>query len=412
MELSLQPQPELLFISQDFKLGDKPQVLATGFGRSNVQGLVNSLRWSLDLRLHGATSSSDSNISVLEQSDALRLGRRDFAIAMNPFRNEPTNGGGQHGMMIDPWGDKYACSNSDHLQEIMLTQPRAERSNRVANTPPLRLSIAAGYFTGATGVYVYDGDQWPETDEPVALVCDVGSNLIHRKRLRRDGLWRRGERIDEKDEFLRSADIWFRPVQLGTGPDGALYIADICREVIEHPLSMPPDIKSQLDLNSGNDRGRIWKVASTHQILRREPLDLDSCTTVELVKLLDHANGWQRRTAALLLVERQDASAVMPLRLSTSAVLHAEGRVQALATLAALPDGLNRQTLDQSMLDSHPRVRQRAFLIDRLYFRFHEESALGIFGVYHSRVWVRFGFRANVCAGRKSNVYIRGEDVA
>ncbi len=73
---------------------------------------------------------------------------------------------------------------------------------------------------------------------------------------------RRSRPADEKKaEFCASTDTWFRPVDFANAPDGCLYIADMYREVIEHPWSIPPSIKKYLDLNSGNDRGRIYRLA-------------------------------------------------------------------------------------------------------------------------------------------------------
>lgn len=392
--------PDLLFLPAGHRLGDQPVLLASGFGKSNVQGLVNSLRWGVDLRLHGATSSSGGELSFPRQSTAMRLGNRDFALTPGSNHLDIVEGGGQHGMVIDPWGDKYVCSNSDHLQQVLLMSERGERSQRISSAPPMRRSIAndgpqadvfraspvepwrvlrtrlrvsgavpgivegggraAGYFTGATGIYVMDGDQWPSTSDPTALVCDVGSNLIHRKRLVDDGLWKRGERIDEKSEFLRSTDIWFRPVQLGSGPDGALYICDMYREVIEHPLSLPPQIKKQLDLNSGNDRGRIWRVVASDRPVRRGRFDLEQATSLQLTAYLDHGNAWHRKTAARLLTERQDVDVIPSLRRLAAKGLLAEGRLQALFCLARLPGGLDRNSLSSALQDSHARIRQRA----------------------------------------------------
>lgn len=400
-----------------------PQVWARGFGTSNVQGLLNSLRWGLDCRLHGATSSSGGQLIGLGHAAPIRLGRRDFAI--DPLRQqfELVDGGGQHGMMIDPWGDKFVCSNSDHLQQVMLLPHRDQRGERTSVSPPLRRSIAsdgpqadvyraspvepwrilrthlrvsgqatgpiegggraAGYFTGATGVYVYDGDQWPTSKSPIALISDVGSNLIHRKRLNQDGLWKNGQRIDEMTEFIRSTDIWFRPVQLGTGPDGALYIADMYREVIEHPLSLPPLIKSQLDLNSGNDRGRIWRVIAEkqsdanqpsnteQQASQQQPKDLATLDLAGLIEQIDHANAWHRRTAARLLLESSRRSqvsegpALAQLRQLARAGQYPAGRSQALAVLQRLDESApTEQLFDVStalaaLRDPHHRVRQR-----------------------------------------------------
>ena len=121
---------------------------------------------------------------------------------------------------------------------------------------------AGGYFTGATGVTVYEGGQWPNTGDTIVLTADVGSNLIHRKRLVPDGVTYRGDRIDKNTEFVRAKDIWFRPVQMALGADGSLLICDMYRETIEHPLSLPAVLKRQLDLSSGN-RGRIYRVVPT-----------------------------------------------------------------------------------------------------------------------------------------------------
>lgn len=388
--------PDILFIGEpkDGQLA-APELWFTGFHRSNVQGLVNSLRWGPDNRIHGATSSSGADIKpAADAADPLALGRRDFAIEPLSREFEAVPGGGQHGMVFNAWGDKFVCSNSDHLQQVLMV---AGSSGTLSATPPMRRSIAtdgpqadvyraspvepwrvlrtelrisgavpgvvegggraAGYFTGATGVYVYDGDQW--FDEPVdqALVCDVGSNLVHRKRLTADGVWWEGTRIDKQNELLRSTDIWFRPVQLGNGPDGALYIADMYREVIEHPASLPPEIKKHLDLNSGNDRGRIWRLVATDRPLRREVEPLENFDSAALVPVLDHPNAWHRRTAARLLYQRQATEVIPQLRTLVREGKTAAGRLQAMQTLAGLPSGLDAATVQAAWKDAHPRVR-------------------------------------------------------
>src|SRR5207344_286437 len=90
-------------------------------------------------------------------------------------------------------------------------------------------------------------------------VCDPANNLITRDKLVPNGSIYKGIRIDNDAEFLASTDTWFRPVHLTIGPEGALYILDFYREVIETPLSLPDDIKKKLNLES-RDRGRIWRV--------------------------------------------------------------------------------------------------------------------------------------------------------
>lgn len=400
--------PDILYLplSEDGKHGP-PEKLFTGFGKSNVQGLFNSFQWGPDLELHCATSSSGALVSGKTLAGEVRLGRRDFTIDYHTRELTPVNGGGQHGMSFDRWGNKFVCSNSDHLQQVLLLPPVPGRSFTF-DEPPFRKSIAAdgpqapvfrsspvepwrilrthlrvnglakgpiegggkaaGYFTGATGIHIYEGDQWPrDPGDGLALVCDVGSNLIHRKRLVGvNRLWFRGERIDESTEFLRSSDTWFRPVQLGGGPDGALYVADMYREVIEHPKSLPPAIKSQLDLNSGSDRGRIWRIVAEGKRPRTRVIpSFDSLETNQLLRYLSHPNLWHRRTAARLLMQREhfSGSGLARLRDKLRDLALGDGytetRLEALSLLSRLPNGFDTRVRDEVVVDQNPWVRWR-----------------------------------------------------
>ena len=315
-----------------------------GFGLSNVQGLLNSFNWGFDGRIHGATSSSGGTITRGDDPAAkpVSIGGRDFSFdpITRHFRAE--SGGGQHGLTFDLDGVKYVCHNSDHIMQIMYEDRHIARNPYLAAPSP-RVSIAvdgpqadvfraspvepwrivrtrlrvkglvrgpvegggtaSGYFTSATGITIYKGDAWPAEYRGTVIVADVGSNLIHRKRLTPNGVPYMAERIDEQSEFITSTDNWFRPVQFANGPDGALYVADMYREVIEHPDSLPPLIKKHLDLNAGFDRGRIYRIVPDDFEYRPAP-DLSKATDAELVALLSHPNAWHHETAMRLLKER------------------------------------------------------------------------------------------------------------
>jgi putative heme-binding domain-containing protein len=165
---------------------------------------------------------------------------------------------------------------------------------------------ASGYFSGATGICYYDGDALPEEYRGNLFVGDAGSNLVHRKRLRDEALVKSAERTEQASEFLTSSDNWFRPVQMVNGPDGALWVLDMYREVVEHPASLPEPIKRQLDLSSGNDRGRLYRIVAKDRQFKRRTLPGEVASVDELVAMLGHPNGWHRRTAARLLREREE----------------------------------------------------------------------------------------------------------
>jgi len=380
----------------------------TGFGRGNVQGLINSFAWGLDNRIHGATSSSGGTIRPADDPKAkgVSLAGRDFAFDPRTLALVPTSGGAQHGMSFDSWGRKFVCSNSDHIQQVMF-EDRYVARNPLLAAPSPRLSIAAdgaqaevyrispvepwrvvrtrlrmsgqvpgpvegggrasGYFTSATGVTIYRGNAWPApvVDDPaatgaaeLAIVGDVGSNLVHRKLVVPHGVELSATRIDKESEFIASRDLWFRPVQYANSPDGALCVADMYREVIEHPLSLPPEIKQHLDLTSGRDRGRIYRVVPDGF---RQPTipNLAAASTADLVATLANPNGWHRDTAARLLYERQDKAAAPALKTLATDCPLPEGRMHALYALAGL-DSLSSDILLAAFSDKHPKVRQHA----------------------------------------------------
>ncbi|MEX2113979.1 MAG: PVC-type heme-binding CxxCH protein, partial [Pirellulales bacterium] len=378
---------------------DEHQTVYTGFSRSNVQGLLNSFHWSLDNRIHGATSTGGGVVARPDVPDfkPLNLGGRDFSFDPRTLELRAESGGAQHGMSFDNWGRKFACSNSDHIQMVMFEDHYLAR-NPALVAPGVRVSIAAdgpqaevfrtspieawrivrtrlrvtgaatgpvegggragGYFTGATGTTIYRGDALPPEYVGQSFTGDVGSNIVHRKRLEPDGVSSIAHRADDKKEFLASTDNWFRPAQFVNGPDGALYVIDVYREVIEHPASLPPEIKQHIDLTSGRDRGRLYRVVPDDYKQRPLPR-LGDATTAELVATLAHPNGWHRDTAARLLFQRQDRSAVGALQQLAAQSKSAEGRMHALYALAGL-SALTPETLMARLGDENPRVREHA----------------------------------------------------
>ncbi len=397
--------PDLLFLKDTTgdSIADRVVTVMTGLGTSNVQGLANSFRWGLDNRIHLACSSNGGEIRRTAEDGtpldtaAISVRGRDLALDPRSLEFEVTSGGGQHGMAFDDWGRKFVSSNSDHIQQVLYAERDVAR-NRFADLPTARLSIAedgpqaevfrispvepwrllrtrlrvsglasgpiegggraSGYFTGATGITIYRGDAWPEADRGMAIVGDVGGNLIHRKRLEPNGVAMIARRIDPQSEFVASSDIWFRPAQFANAPDGSLHVVDVYREVIEHPKSLPPDIKRHLDLNAGRDRGRLYRIVPESFTHRPTPR-LSSLSTAALVELLAHPNAWHRETASRLIYQRQDIGVVELLVRMADDSPSPLGRLHAMHALSGLKC-LNTEILLQRLRDEHPQVRRHA----------------------------------------------------
>ena len=396
--------PDLLYFrdTDGDGVADEKRVIFTGFGkersRLNMQALPNSLRWGLDNRIHGVTSSNGAVLTSPEKPEMkpLRLRGSDFSFDPRTLDLRMELGGGQHGASFDAEGRRFVSSNSRHIQTILYDARYA--SNPEYAMPAARISIpvdgdaapvyrispdepwrivrtrwriagrvrgpvegggrVSGYFTAATGVTAYTGGLM---DPDTVFIADTGSNLVHRKVLRNtDAIVPKAMRPDseQKKEFLASTDNWFRPVQLANGPDGALYVLDMYREVIEHPWSLPQGIKQFLDLNSGNDRGRIWRILPKGT-KPSVTVNYQTASSKKLVKALGSSNGWVRETASRLLFERQDRAVVSHLKNAVSKSSNPLGRVHALYTLQGL-EALDAATLIQAIQDEHSVVRRLA----------------------------------------------------
>lgn len=380
---------------------DIRETVFTGFGRQNVQGLANNLKWGLDHRIYGSVGSNGANLTK-DGKPFLNLGRRDFAYDPTTGEIEPLAGGVQFGHSMDDWGHRFVCSNSDHIRHVVFTQRYLDRNPSLSTSgnvrsiakeggaaPVFRKSpaepwrivrtrrraadpkynkrlphtelVPIGFFTSAVSVTIYRGDAYPDEFHNNVFIGDVGGNLIHRKTLTPNGSSFVATRADEGAEFVTSTDTWFRPTNFVNAPDGALYVMDMYRETIEHPVSIPEDIKAFLDLESGDNRGRVWRLEPPEFQHRKTP-DLASMSSEELVPLLAHPNAWHRDTAHRLLWER-DAQEVAPeVRTLLEKADSPLGRLHALWTLQGL-GSLTNADLKRGLNDSHPEVIAAAIRI-------------------------------------------------
>lgn len=350
--------PDILYLEDTNGDGkaDKMTVLYTGFNLANIQQMVNSLQWGLDNWVYGIAGSNGGTITSPQKKDmpALELRNRGFRFKPDvPGSIEPTSSGGQYGLSADDYQRWFTATNSQHLRQIVLPdhylrrnpylavsavtldipehgaaakvfrispfEPwRVERTTRRAGSPDARRFpstelVPGGYITSACSPLIYTGDLFPKEFYGNNFVCDPANNLIHRDIIKEKGGAFTAVRAYPDREFLASTDNWFRPVFLTTGPDGAIYLLDFYREAIETPLSLPDDIKKQLNLES-RGRGRIWRIAPKDFKPSKLP-DLAAMAPAALAEEVISPNPWRRLTAQRLIVERKDSKALQSLRL-------------------------------------------------------------------------------------------------
>ena len=397
-------------------VADVKEIICTGFSQTNVQGLANGLEWGRDNAIYFSSGLAGGDLTIPaaggKPERKFTPGRRD--LRLDPVTNEITmvSGGQQFGHTIDDFGERFICSNSNHIVHVtwplhylernpQLTVPSTIRpiakegaaavvfrkssaepwrlvrtARRAADPefakrlPPTEL-VPIGFFTSATGITVYRGGAYPAEFQGNVFIGDVGGNLVHRKKLSADGISFVAERMDRDCEFLTSTDNWFRPANFVNAPDGTLYMLDMYRETIEHPASIPDDIKALCDLESGHDKGRIWRLRSPDMV-RYAPPDLSQATTVELVEHLLSPHGAIRDTAQRLIVERQNKSAVELLRsITASSLPWLQERKQGVSSVARLHaawalvglKALNPTDVMGLLKDSDPRVQQHGIIL-------------------------------------------------
>jgi putative membrane-bound dehydrogenase-like protein len=370
----------------------------TGFRKFNVQAVMNNPKWGLDHLIYGAGSSNGGQIRPADQPDAkpLVLSRNDFRFDPRDEALEIISGGARFGNAFDDWGNRFICDIRNPVEHIVLpsrylarnrflrvpsalhnaaeagdTLPvyrasppeawrvvRAERWIGDTRLKTPRSELAQGYVTSTSGITIYRGTAYPKQFYGNAFIGEVAGNLIHRQVVSPDGVTFKSARGDAETEFVRSTDNWFRPTNFVNAPDGTLHVCDMYRETIEHPWSIPDDIKEQLDLESGRDRGRIYRLAPKG-FKPPKFTPLGSASTEQLVKQLENPNAWQRDTAHRLLFERQDQAAVKPLRKLLREGRGPLARLHALWSLQGL-GALNDSDLLAALADKQPGVREHA----------------------------------------------------
>ena len=382
--------PDILFAKDADGDGkaDERTVLYTGFGRGNQQHLVNGLRWGLDNWVYGANGDGGAGangvVTSAKTKATLDIRGRDFRISPDDGGIDALTGPTQFGLNRDDWGNWFGSNNAQPMYHFVLDDRYVRRNPHYA-VPDPRVHVVPSWnvplfgiatpvtirnppvpadapdsFASACSAVVYRDELLGPESAATALVCDPVTNLVHREILSPDGVTFTARRAagEETGEFFRSADNWCRPSMAQTGPDGAVYVVDMYRHVIEHPQWIEKSLLDKMDVRAGADMGRIYRVYPKKASLRKTPR-LDRLDTAGLVAALDHPNGWQRDTAQRLLVHKADEAAAPMLRKLAADSKRPAARLHALCTLDGL-GLLDAATVRAALADAHPGVRRNA----------------------------------------------------
>jgi putative membrane-bound dehydrogenase-like protein len=292
--------PDVLFLRDNDGDGvaDERKVLLTGFATTgSTQLRVNSPTvgpWDgliyLAAGLSGGTVTCPSHPArpPLKMTSDIRFHPKTLEV-------ELVDGKSQYGMSFDVFGNRFICMNRVPVQHVAFQSRWLKRNPRLAFSEtvqdcnernafngingghdgvrlfPISSNITtadghAGSFSAACGIKVWQGKSLltPECSSAV-FSCDPTGNLIHADRLTAKGATFAASPLYQGREFLASRDDWFRPVFLAKGPEGAMYVADMYRKVIEHPDYLPEEVRKHTDFETGKTMGRIWRVRAAKE---------------------------------------------------------------------------------------------------------------------------------------------------
>jgi glucose/arabinose dehydrogenase/mono/diheme cytochrome c family protein/HEAT repeat protein len=356
---------------------DEKTAIATDYVQGDIKNPehnANGLMWGLDNWIYSANYTTR------------------FRHTDGTWRREPTVFRGQWGLSQDDFGRQVYDSNSDQLRidlvpaEYLLRNPNhASRSGinvdpvRSQLTFPARVNpgVNRGYqkgvlredgflarFTAACGPAIYRGDNFPPEFLGNAFVCEPSGNLVKRNILEeKDGIVT-GRFAYPDSEFLTSTDERFRPVNAYNGPDGALYVVDMYRGLIQHRIYLTTYLRGQVEsrnLQTPVNLGRIYRIVHEGKPLNRAP-KLAKAGAPELVQALEHPNGWVRDTAQRLLVGQRNDAVVADLQKLALSEKPVTSRVHALWTL----DGMGKvdaKLIRNALATGEPKVQVAALRI-------------------------------------------------
>ncbi|MEO5802422.1 MAG: neutral/alkaline non-lysosomal ceramidase N-terminal domain-containing protein [Verrucomicrobiota bacterium] len=365
--------------------------LFTGFATHNFQARVNSLRWGLDNWVYGSGGLFGGKIHSEITGKDIEASGRDFRFNPDTGEMESSSGVSQQGRVRDDFGNWFGCNNSVLLWNFPLPEKYLRRNLHITSPDPnvfvgrdadanllfpasrtlerFNNPNSANRVTSACGVEIYRDELLGKNFFGNSFVAEPVHNLVHRYSVVPDGITFDAHRPDDEkqSEFLTSTDNWFRPVETRTGPDGALWIVDMYRFVIEHPKWIPAERLAKLDVRAGDDKGRIFRVYPKNAKLG--PLqDLTKIKTAKLVAALETSNGTERDLIHRELFQRADRNAIEPLKKIAANTKNAAVKIQALCALEGLK-ALSAELVIAALKDSDGGVRENAIRLSEPFLK-------------------------------------------
>lgn len=269
---------------------DKRTKLYTNLGNRDTHAVINNMRWGLDgwiYATHGYSSTDDAKFGDGSKGfGPIGAGVVRFKPDGSAFEQYASRGGNTWGLDITSDGQVFYTqpTSGNHFIHVVLPEhvlakgklPGVMGTNGMLPKEPTYPAMhweqqayvqidQVGSYTAAAGCAIYEGGAWPAKWNYGYFTTEPTLNIVSHFMVEPDGVTYKAKREPgrEQTEFIRSKNLWFRPIENRVGPDGALYIVDFCNQAVIHndtrgPTHGPANAAVRPDRD--HYYGRIWKV--------------------------------------------------------------------------------------------------------------------------------------------------------
>ncbi|MBB5035872.1 PVC-type heme-binding CxxCH protein [Prosthecobacter dejongeii] len=269
---------------------DKRTKIYTNLGNRDTHAVINNMRWGMDgwvYATHGYSSTEDAKSGDGSKGfGPIGAGVVRFKPDGSAIEQYASRGGNTWGLDITTDGQVFYTqpTSGNHFIHVVLPEyvlakgklPGVVGTNAMLPKEPTYPAMhweqqayvqidQVGSYTAAAGCAIYEGGAWPQKWNYGYFTTEPTLNIVSHFMVEPDGVTYKAKREPgrEQTEFIRSSNLWFRPIEVRVGPDGALYVVDFCNQAIIHndtrgPTHGPANAAVRPDRD--HYYGRIWKV--------------------------------------------------------------------------------------------------------------------------------------------------------
>jgi len=381
-------------------VADRRTKLYTGLGIADTHAVINNLRWGLDgwiYATHGYSRGDVKSPDGTKRFGPDLSGVVRFKPDGSAFEQYNSRGGNTWGLETTWNGQIFWTQPTSGTVFFHTVLPESVLAKgKIPGTTSSKGMIVGqktypamswpeqayvqidqvGRFTAAAGCAIYEGGAWPEKWNYSYFTGEPTLNIVHHQFVKPDGVSYSvsKEKGREETEFIRSTDLWFRPIETRIGPDGALYVIDFYNQAVIHndtrgPVHGPANAAVRPDRD--HYFARLWRVqhkeAKTLTFPALDRKNLDGLLRV----IATHPNAHVKKTAWRLAQETAEGlTALANLRKPLGSPAEAKYRTALVANTAAerqalLKDfALATEPWTQTAIVAAATERPGAFLVD------------------------------------------------